>query len=108
MKDELDPGDLISVFVSAGPKNYAYKTKKGLIVIKVKGISLNFRNRQTITFDRMVDMVETHEEKKEYVTVNPHKIQRNKIFTRKEVKTYRMVYDKRVILPNQDTVPYGY
>ena len=46
------------------------------------------------------------------VVTNPHKITRDKynnmIFNRKEDKQYRVVYDKRVIQDNFDTLPYGY
>ena len=42
----------------------------------------------------------------------PRKITRNKnqclIYNRSQTKMYRKVYDKRVLLDNYDTVPYGY
>ena len=38
MIDELDNGDNISIFVSGGPKNYAYKTDVGKQVMKIKDI----------------------------------------------------------------------
>ena len=36
---ELETDEFISEFVSAGPKNNAYKTNKGKEVVKVKGFS---------------------------------------------------------------------
>ena len=44
--------------------------------------------------------------------VNPRKICREKyrqiLYNRYEKRSYIIVYDKRVILENMDTVPYGY
>jgi hypothetical protein len=44
--------------------------------------------------------------------VNPGKINRDvrkrKVYNREERKKYSMVYTKRVVLPNLNTVPYGY
>jgi len=46
------------------------------------------------------------------VLTNPSKILRDKynnvLYNRREHKQYRVVYDKRVILDNFDTHPYGY
>ena len=48
---------------------------------------------------------------KELITVKTE-IRRNKyeckIYTRQIQKRYRVVYDKRVVLPTLNTVPFGY
>jgi hypothetical protein len=43
LTDEIDPkdGNYIVEFVSAGPKNYAYKTDKGVTKCTIKGFTLN-------------------------------------------------------------------
>ena len=38
---ELEDDDYIEEFVSGGPKNYGYKTKKGKVECKVRGFRLN-------------------------------------------------------------------
>ncbi|XP_062611929.1 uncharacterized protein LOC134273736 [Saccostrea cucullata] len=48
--DELD-GDHITKFMSAGPKNYGYRTAKGTEVHKVKGITLNHRTSQIVSLN---------------------------------------------------------
>ncbi|CAB4015323.1 DNA polymerase [Paramuricea clavata] len=110
LTDELD-GGYITTFVSGGPKNYAYETSTDKTVCKVRGITLNYRTQQHVNFDVMSGMVRG--EGPEKVTVNiPYKINRNTKEksgkTRSENKDYRIVYNKRVIVNNFDTLPYGF
>ena len=42
LTDELDAGDYITSFVSGGPKNYAYRTKRGKAETKIRGITLDY------------------------------------------------------------------
>ena len=49
---------------------------------------------------------------KTIIVTNPSKISREKfnnvLYNREENKQYRVVYDKRVILNDYSTLPYGY
>ena len=88
---------------SAGPKNYAYVTNDDEEVCKVHGSTLNYANAKLINFDAV---------KESRTVVSPSKITRDKklckILSKREEKTYKMVYTKRIILSNLDTIPYGY
>jgi hypothetical protein len=110
LTNELPPHRYIEEFVSGGPKNYAYRLDNGVEVCKVRGFTLNFKNSQLINYQAIKDMVVNGKEGK--TVVNPCKISRDsrkrKIYNRKEKKNYRMVYTKRAILPDLNTVPYGY
>ena len=111
LTNELDDNDWIVTFVSAGPKNYAYKTHRGKTCCKVRGITLNFRTCEKVNFESMVDLVEKQDDS--IITVhNPHKIIRDNtervIVSQPQDKQYKIVYDKRVIQPDLDTLPYGY
>lgn len=135
LTDELDSGDYITEFVSGGPKNYAYTTFKGKQTCKIRGFSLNYQNSKLLNFESVSDCVanidpnhpQTHKsikrkrtdtddeeepQAKIIATHNPSKITRDKydhiIFNKSETKKYRVVYDKRVVLSNFDTVPFGY
>ena len=100
-------------FISAGPKNYSYQTEIGTTKCKVRGFTLNKCNSLKINFDFMRDMVTAPEGADVSVTVtDPAKITRHKtksiLYNRSLSKSYRMVYDKRAILPDYDTRPYGF
>ena len=53
MTNELDDGDYIIDFTSAGPKNYGYKTKNGKVCCKVRGFTLNARGQQQLNYNIM-------------------------------------------------------
>ena len=115
LTDELDAGDYITAFVSGGPKNYAYETNNGKAETRIRGITLNYDASKTINVDVMrhlVDLyVDCHIQDKLTVDI-PHKITRDKkemnIVTKRTKKDYRIVYNKRVVKENYETVPYGY
>ncbi|XP_035677014.1 uncharacterized protein LOC118416064 [Branchiostoma floridae] len=112
LTDELeDNGGHIVEFCSAGPKNYAYVAADGTSVCKVKGFTLNYQNQQLINFDVMKDMIMgVGPDKVDVVT--ERKITRDKkekkVLNKREVKRYRMVYNKRVLQDDFNTLPYGY
>ena len=115
LTDELVPGDHITTFLSGGPKNYAYTTNNGEAIVKIRGITLNYDASKTINVDvihHLVDLyVDCHIQDKVTVRI-PHKITRDKkeknIVTKSMKKDYRIVYNKRVVKENYETVPYGY
>ncbi len=114
LTDELN-GDHITMFVSGGPKNYAYRTAEGKFETKVRGITLNHATAQKINpgVIRSLVLLHTGCDRGGKVTVDiPFKIVRNKnrktIESRRMTKDYRVVYDKRVIVEDFGTLPYGY
>ena len=111
LTDELD-GDFITTFISGGPKNYSYSTNSGKKVCKVRGFTLNHANSMKINFDVMKDMVNAPEHIDEVNIVNPTKICRDSrksvLYNRRQSKKYKIVYTKRTIQPDLDTLPYGY
>jgi G:T-mismatch repair DNA endonuclease (very short patch repair protein) len=117
LTDELESygdGAYISEFVSAGPKNYAYTivNKAGERVdgvCKVKGITLNAKNAASVNFETMKEMV-TGTISSELV-LQDERIVRSKdhrVLTKKEKKTWRVVYRKRILRDDLSTVPFGY
>ena len=114
LTDELN-GDYITSFVSGGPKNYAYRTKKGKTQTKIRGITLDHAATGKLNHDVVRALVHLHVncDTNAKVTVDmPFKITRDKkekkIVTKKMKKDYRIVYNKRVITENYTTLPYGY
>ena len=114
LTDELK-GDYITTFISGGPKNYGYVTNTGEAILKIRGITLNYDASKTINVEVMRHLVELYVDydEQEKVTINiPYKITRDKkeknIVTKRTKKDYRIVYNKRVVKDNYETVPYGY
>ncbi|KAG1673510.1 hypothetical protein GQR58_015534 [Nymphon striatum] len=56
LKDEI-PGDTIIEYAAAGPKNYAYNTRNGKSVCKVRRITLNHTNDKLINLQKMKDLL---------------------------------------------------
>ena len=115
LTDELN-GGYITTFLSGGPKNYGYVTNTGEAIVKIRGISLTYDASKTLNIGTMRDLVESYVvdgARNEKVTINiPNKITRDKkekhIVTKRTKKDYRVVYNKRIVNENYETVPYGY
>ena len=115
LTDELG-GDYITSFVSGGPKNYSYRTNTDKVETrKVRGITLNCTAKQKVNFDVIRSLVYLHAECNVTGQVSvdiPFKITRNtktkNIETKRMKKDYRIVYNKRVIVDDYRTLPYGY
>ena len=115
LTDELD-GDYITDWCGTGPKSYAYTTSNGMQVCKVKGFTLNYENSQCINQKSMADIIKGENKNGKKVeritTVNESKITRDsttkQIVNKYQEKNFTLVYDKRCIQENFDTLPYGY
>ena len=115
---ELDDGDFIVEFVSGGPKNYGYKTKKGHVECKVRGFRLNSEGKTQLNYDVMrqnvLDEIQKPLQKPRQTEVNKtYQIVRDpktyQLFTFPDKKRYQLVYDKRVVdAATFKTYPYGY
>ena len=110
LTDELN-GDYITTFVSGGPKNYAYELSSGKTCCKIRGITLNYQTLEKVNFDVMRDMIVGDGPAKVAVDI-PFKITRDtstkQVVTKQQSKDYRIVYNKRVIVDNFNTIPYGF
>ncbi|XP_028405262.1 uncharacterized protein LOC114527769 [Dendronephthya gigantea] len=114
LTDELK-GDYITTFISGGPKNYCYRTNSNKVETKIRGITLNCTARQNVNFEVIRALVYLHAKCNVAGRVSvdiPFKITRNTktkdIETKRMKKDYRIVYDKRVIIDEYKTLPYGF
>ena len=118
MTNELDDGDCITEFTSAGPKNYGYKTRQGKVCCKVRGFTLNVRGSQQLNYDVMRqnlidEITQPLDERRNIDVVNPNFFWRHPATKHLRViprtKRYGLVFDKRVVDPNTfQSFPYGY
>jgi hypothetical protein len=110
LTSELEQDDYIEEFVSAGPKNYSYRTNGGKYSCTVKGISQNVTTSEKLNFNSIKDIVCSARNK--VIEVNQLKFFRSKfdwtVTCEEHKKLYRFVYDKRILLDDLTTLPYGY
>jgi hypothetical protein len=112
--EEYGSGSYIDDFVSSGPKNYAFSvicpsTGKRTYKCKVKGIILNYENSKVVNFDTLKTMI--HENAPLVHVHNPKKIKRKPgyiVVTQQESKEYKVVFKKRWLIDNFDSLSYGY
>ena len=110
--DEIDPadGNYIEEFVSAGPKNYAYKLDTGYTHCTVKGFTLNSMASMVLNFNSIKRVVT--EDQSEKILIQQQHFQTKKFHWSIKVdiqtKQYGFVYDKRILFPNFSTLPFGY
>ena len=103
-------GNHIVEFISAGPKNYTYTLDTGKQKCTIKGFTLNYKSSLNLNFDSIKEIIINDRNKK--IKVDQLKFTRDKksweITTSVIQKLYSFVYDKRLILDNLDTLPYGF
>ena len=119
MTSELKPQQFITEFVSAGPKNYAYKIMDNKnvskTVCKVRGITLNYNASQLVNFEVIKDMILNREPDHIVNVHTENKIKRKRkiggavsILTEPEDKLYRVSFFKRRRLNDNNSIPFGY
>ena len=106
-------GHWIVEFISCGPKNYTYKLNTGEIVCKVRGFSLNYTSSQVINFESMKEALYSWKNKnnQELITIRTEIVRDKKdpkVYNRLVKKHYGVVYDKRRLLDDFTTLPFGY
>ncbi len=111
--NEIDAseGDEITEFASSGPKVYSYITNKGFIHTKVKGFSLNYNASKQINFEKLKEIIFNREIVMTESILQNQIIRKRKEWTlhsKESEKMFKMVYDKRVIMPDLTTLPYGF
>ncbi|WAQ94994.1 LOW QUALITY PROTEIN: hypothetical protein MAR_007465 [Mya arenaria] len=76
----------------------------------MRGITLNFKNSLDINFNTVKDMVTGKSEVKHIAVVMKTRLNPTlgHIITKREVKDYKIVFDRRVITNKNHTQPYGY
>ena len=111
-KDELE-GDRIVEFMAPGPKNYAFRTNSGKTCLKVRGFTLKQQTQATINLDVIKQMLTNAENVPDSVEVDMgtrfvRDKQHWRLHSAPYAKRYRIKYDKRLMLSNYYTLPWGF
>ena len=112
LTNEVDAkeGNYIAKFVSAGPKNYSYTLDTGISKALVKGFALNNTSAKIINFESIARIVTQNQNEKIDIEQLLFKRKKNEWTNSTSIitKSYGFVYDKRILLDNYNTIPYGY
>ncbi|KAG1925821.1 extracellular sulfatase Sulf-2 [Pimephales promelas] len=115
LTSEVDEDDFLSSFCSSGPKSYAFETAKGKTCMKAKGITLNAKNSRVINMESLIGLVEGYvmsQDSSKHILAHSENIVRHKktltLHNKSVVKSFKVVYNKRRLLPDFTTLPYGY
>ena len=117
-------GAYIEEFVAGGPKHYAYRVRKGdgstVEKIKIRGFTVNHASAAQLNFEALKDKVASFvlgpddeddgEPVEPYAVVEQPRIGRTEareVVTRQGVKKHRVVYNKRWVLRDFTTKPFG-
>ena len=117
MKDET-VGVPIQEFVPGGPKNYSYMLQNGDPDCKIRGFTLDEQDSALLNFEStkhhiLVGLNDPEEDSRTLAVPVSKNFEINrtnkKICLRPEVKKYRLVFDKRVVVAEDfSSRPYGY
>ncbi|XP_051811557.1 uncharacterized protein LOC127536113 isoform X1 [Acanthochromis polyacanthus] len=124
LTDEINDGDVcglpeedfITEFVSGGPKCYAYCTKRGKTQVKCKGVTLNVKNAAVVTHESLKGLVQSfltnQNQQQQHVITEVETVRRDKkkFHLKNDTvhKKVKVVYNKRRVMPDYTTLPYGY
>jgi hypothetical protein len=128
MSNWLGLDEYIEEFVSGGPKNYSYRmanarTLEKETVCKVRGITLNYAAAQLVNFDNIRHMILNADAGDVIIVRTERKVKRKTrkcdgsglhgadtvpIVSKPEEKVYRISFNKRRRLENQNSVPLEY
>ena len=105
-------GEHILEFISGGPKQYAYRTQNNT-VIKLRGFTLNSITARELNFVNMRRLIKkyiaTRDCDQVFVVFNRiERLRDRTVITKASMKTYRVVYEKRRLLSDGSSLPYGY
>ncbi|KAK9528420.1 hypothetical protein VZT92_012582 [Zoarces viviparus] len=111
----VSPRRITSEFVSGGLKCYAYYTRDGKTQVKCKGVTLNAKNATVVTPASLVSLVHAFVANQ---NTNAHMMTESDTITRDKkqfhlrnatvFKKVQVVYNKRRLLSDYTTLPYGY
>ena len=113
-EDEFDGKDYIEELVVGGAKSYSYQTdygctKKGKVMVKQKGITLDRANDQVVNFETMKNMVLNNKELK---SMKRHQFkwdtQTKDIVTKYIARSIKSTVKEKRTIDGYDTLPFGY
>jgi hypothetical protein len=107
--NELAPGKWIVEFGSTGPKSLGFEENDGQTHCTLKGITYNYLASCKLDFEQIKDIVFNNDHD---ITVPQLKFIRTKntyeVYTTVQEKNFRYTYDKRIVMPDFTTRPYGF
>jgi hypothetical protein len=110
--NEIDPkdGNYIAEFTSTGAKSYGYVLDSGKAKVTVKGIVFNYQACEKLNYAALENIVCADQNAQ--IVVPQYKFLRKKhewtVRTAEQNKIFKFTFDKRILLDNFESLPYGY
>jgi hypothetical protein len=110
-EDEMKEGEWIVEIVVGGAKSYSYRTNKGKVITKQKGLTLDVENSKLANFDTLKHLVLNHMPSLNHIETKERfqfRWENEQVITKFISKSIRSTISEKRQINGYSTLPYGF
>jgi len=110
-EDEMKEGEWIAEIVLGGAKSYSYRTNKGKVITKQKGLTLDVENSKLVNFDTLKHLVLNHMPNLNHIETKERfqfRWENKQVITKFISKSIRPTISEKRLINGYSTLPYGF